>query len=126
MNSRHTGSALALLTVCALSACGSGDAEAMDVPQDPPNTLTAAERAEGWQLLFDGTSTEAWRTYGQDALHDGWQAVDGMEAPSVTNRLGTSWAWFHLFKTEVFGSLPMRAVPISWIASPGAVVSNWS
>ena len=28
-----------------------------------PNTLTAAEKAAGWQLLFDGTSLDAWRGY---------------------------------------------------------------
>jgi hypothetical protein len=27
----------------------------------PPNTLTPAEQAEGWQLLFDGQSLEHWR-----------------------------------------------------------------
>ncbi|MBT8337878.1 MAG: DUF1080 domain-containing protein [Gemmatimonadetes bacterium] len=46
--------------------------------QDPPNTLTDAEVAAGWALLFDGVSMEAWRTYGQEGLHDGWQAEDGM------------------------------------------------
>ncbi len=82
----RTGWVLALLATPLLLACGSADAEAMDPPaetptdtsaQQPPNTLTEAERAAGWQLLFDGTSTDAWRTYGQDDLHDGWQAVDG-------------------------------------------------
>src|SRR3546814_2021708 len=27
-----------------------------------PNTLTAAERAEGWQLLFDGHDLSGWRS----------------------------------------------------------------
>ena len=27
------------------------------------NTLTAAEKADGWQLLFDGTSWNGWRAY---------------------------------------------------------------
>ena len=31
----------------------------------------------GWQPLFDGTSTAAWRGYKQDAMPDGWQVVDG-------------------------------------------------
>lgn len=40
------------------------------------NTLTKAEAAEGWELLFDGTSLEGWRNYNSDAL-TGWQVVDG-------------------------------------------------
>ena len=35
-----------------------------------------AARAD-WRPLFDGTTTAAWRGYKQDALPDGWQAVDG-------------------------------------------------
>ena len=40
------------------------------------NTLTAAERAEGWELLFDGKSADLWRGFRQDALPDGWRVVD--------------------------------------------------
>jgi hypothetical protein len=43
---------------------------------------------------------------------------DAIAAPSVTSRFGTSCAWFQPFSTDVFGSRPMRAPPISWIASP--------
>jgi hypothetical protein len=31
----------------------------------------------GWQVLFDGTSTDAWRGYRKDALPGGWKAIDG-------------------------------------------------
>lgn len=41
------------------------------------NQLTEAEREAGWQLLFDGVSTEGWRTYQAETLADGWQVVDG-------------------------------------------------
>lgn len=43
----------------------------------PPNTLTAEERAEGWQLLFDGESLEGWRGYRTDSMPGGWHVVDG-------------------------------------------------
>lgn len=44
-----------------------------------------AERAEGarvpasgeWQVLFDGTSTAAWRGFRSDSFPAGWQIVDG-------------------------------------------------
>src|SRR5215203_5409719 len=38
--------------------------------------------------------------------------------PSVTNRFGTSCAWQNPLTAEVFGSRPMRAVPISWMPRP--------
>lgn len=41
------------------------------------NTLTAGEKADGWDLLFDGESLAAWRGYKRDGVPDGWQAVDG-------------------------------------------------
>jgi hypothetical protein len=41
------------------------------------NTLTDAEKAEGWKLLFDGKTTAGWRGYKKDKCPDGWQAVDG-------------------------------------------------
>lgn len=43
----------------------------------PPNTLTAEERAAGWTLLFDGSTTEGWQDYGGGDVSDGWQVVDG-------------------------------------------------
>jgi hypothetical protein len=41
-----------------------------------PNTLTEAEVAEGWTLLFDGTSLDQWRNFNSNEL-TGWKAVDG-------------------------------------------------
>src|SRR5205809_7864026 len=46
---------------------------------------------------------------------------DAMHAPSVTNRLGTSHAWLLALSTDVLGSRPMRAEPISWMVRPGAL-----
>jgi sugar phosphate isomerase/epimerase len=41
------------------------------------NTLTAAERAEGWRLLFDGATIDQWRGFRRQTLPPGWEAVDG-------------------------------------------------
>jgi hypothetical protein len=46
-------------------------------PGQAPNTLTAAERAAGWRLLFDGKSLEHWRGYKNAPLAAGWRVVDG-------------------------------------------------
>jgi alpha-3'-ketoglucosidase len=42
------------------------------------NTLTPAEKAAGWRLLFDGKTTAGWRSYGADTMPTGWQVVDGL------------------------------------------------
>ncbi|MCH7490127.1 MAG: DUF1080 domain-containing protein [Gemmatimonadetes bacterium] len=41
------------------------------------NRLTASERADGWELLFDGDTTDEWRGFRQDSMPDGWKVVDG-------------------------------------------------
>lgn len=41
------------------------------------NTLTAEERAGGWELLFDGESLAGWRGYRRDTAPGGWRPVDG-------------------------------------------------
>lgn len=41
------------------------------------NTLTASERDAGWQLLFNGTSTDGWRVFKESGTPTGWAVVDG-------------------------------------------------
>lgn len=44
----------------------------------PPNTLTETEKADGWELLFDGESTDGWRqVYGEAFPSGGWVVEDG-------------------------------------------------
>jgi hypothetical protein len=45
--------------------------------QQEHNTLTEAERAAGWRLLFDGRSTDGWRSFRSDTISAGWQVQDG-------------------------------------------------
>lgn len=43
-----------------------------------PNTMTAAEKAAGWKLLFDGKTWNGWRGFRRDKVPDeGWAIVDG-------------------------------------------------
>ena len=47
-------------------------------PVPPQNTLTEAERAEGWKLLFDGRTTAGWRGYAQKEMPKNWSVTDGV------------------------------------------------
>ena len=41
------------------------------------NTLTSEEANNGWELLFDGTSTNGWHEYGSNAPGPAWKVADG-------------------------------------------------
>src|SRR5208282_254763 len=45
--------------------------------QDSNNTLTDAEKAEGWQLLFNGKDASGWHNFREEGLRPGWQVKDG-------------------------------------------------
>jgi hypothetical protein len=72
---------LSLLISCGDTASAEEPAADEETPTEEatgPNQLTAAEREEGWTLLFDGTSVDQWRGYNKEAFPDkGWSVVDG-------------------------------------------------
>jgi hypothetical protein len=42
------------------------------------NQLSAAERSEGWRLLFDGKTTKGWRNFKKETFPEkGWVVADG-------------------------------------------------
>ncbi|HUD46640.1 MAG TPA: DUF1080 domain-containing protein [Candidatus Baltobacteraceae bacterium] len=44
------------------------------------NTLTDAEKAAGWQLLFDGKDFNGWHNFKKDGISPGWEIQDGTMA----------------------------------------------
>lgn len=66
-----------------------------------PNTLTAAEKADGWQLLFDGKDFDGWHNFKRDDIRPGWQVKDGeliCADPHNAGDIVTSnkFSWFEL------------------------------
>jgi hypothetical protein len=55
-----------LSTVALISSCDQ---------QVGPNTLTKKEKAQGWELLFDGQTTNGWHNWNEDAI-SGWVVED--------------------------------------------------
>ena len=70
-----------LFAMTALSCASEGEdtAEASTAQEEAlPNTLTEAEQAAGWRLLFDGVSLAGWRGLGRDTIPEGhWIIEDG-------------------------------------------------
>ena len=51
-----------------------------------PNSLSAAEKEQGWTLLFDGQTTNGWKGLSLDQFpNEGWKVVDGT-LMTVANR----------------------------------------
>lgn len=69
----------AALFAAALAAAPVVLAQTTAAPAGPAaNTLTAAEKAEGWTLLFDGATSAGWRGFHADTFPTtGWKIEDG-------------------------------------------------
>lgn len=69
----RTKRVLAALTVLAGTTLGT----TLNAGSGEHNTLTDAERAAGWRLLFDGRTLDGWRGYHSVDLPAGWAVADG-------------------------------------------------
>lgn len=41
------------------------------------NTLTASEKAAGWELLFDGKTLDGWHNFKHESVRPGWEVQNG-------------------------------------------------
>lgn len=73
--------ALVLSAPCLFAADKSTDkaqTAAAEVKSDAaPNTLSDAEKAAGWKLLFDGKTLNGWHNFKAKDIKPGWQVQDG-------------------------------------------------
>src|SRR5262249_7664668 len=62
----------------ALAFAGIAFTEAQPAPAKTPAQLTAAQKAAGWRLLFDGVTTGGWRGFKKTVFPEqGWVVEDG-------------------------------------------------
>ncbi|NNL84565.1 MAG: DUF1080 domain-containing protein, partial [Myxococcales bacterium] len=91
-----------------------------------PNTLSEAERAAGWRLLFDGHSFSGWRNHGAESgAIEGWVIEDGaLRMTRDTTFVGLLWnaikpygrATVDLMTRETFERFELS---VDWKLSPG-------
>lgn len=61
-----------------LTACASAPSPSAGEQSQSTNRLEASERANGWRLLFDGSTLDGWRGLGYDTVPTAhWKVVDG-------------------------------------------------
>jgi len=69
-----------LLSASLLGSCSSSKTTPMENNNEnaaDANVLTAQEKSDGWQLLFDGTTTNGWHTYGKNTIGKAWKVEGG-------------------------------------------------
>jgi hypothetical protein len=53
---------------------------------DGNNTLTSSEKKEGWQLLFDGATTEGWHSFNKNTVGKAWNVDNGSIHLDASNK----------------------------------------
>ena len=75
-----------------MNAIPEGKTGAIKTPPAPvaPNTLTEAEKADGWELLFNGVDFSGWTDFRKEEVGSSWQVQDGaITLTTATNPDGT-------------------------------------
>ena len=99
---------LTLTTLILMANVCNAQSQPPQPPPSSPNSLTDAEKAAGWRLLFDGKTTAGWRNYGKPTLSDGWKVQDG-----ALTRTG---AGGDIITTDEFKNFELS---IDWKIEPG-------
>ena len=60
-----------------LFACNSNTETKKEETKSTANQLTDEQKKDGWQLLFDGTTTNGWHKYGNKKIGSAWKVADG-------------------------------------------------
>ncbi len=55
------------------------------------NTLSDAEKADGWTLLFDGKTLNGWRNFKKETIGSSWKVEDGAITLSTDKKSDNGW-----------------------------------
>lgn len=117
---------IAVAAVLVLFSCQkSGSDQTSDAASDTtnvaaepaPNTLTDAEAAAGWELLFDGSTLNGWKRFNADSIGPLWAVNDGIivcQGEGLTE--GTEGIGGSLITTRQFGNFELS---VDWKLTPG-------
>ncbi len=118
-------SAACLLTFLVASGCGTSTQSTQQESQDsteiaenmPPttngapaqNTLTDAEKADGWKLLFNGKTSEGWRSFRKETFPSDWKVTDdGTLYFAASQRAEGSTEGGDIIYGEMFGDFHLK------------------
>ena len=79
--------------------------------QTEQNSLSEKEKEEGWELLFDGTSTDHWRGYNQETFPEQGWAVQGQSLKVLADGDGGD-----IISKEKFGNFVLK---LEWKVEKG-------
>jgi hypothetical protein len=80
------------------------------------NRLTTNEKNNGWQLLFDGNTTNGWHTYGKQAAGKVWKAENGtLHLDAASKNTFTTPEGGDLVTNEEFDNFDLK---LQWKISP--------
>lgn len=85
----------------------------------PVNQLTDAEKAQDWQLLFDGTTTNGWRGYNKTNFPAAWTVEEGTlkcNGEAGRGEAGKADAGDIVCSTQLFSNFDLR---LEWKISEG-------
>jgi hypothetical protein len=107
---------LAPLTFAAPVLDAPGGTPASSGMEPPPNTLTRQEKAKGWRLLWDGSTTEGWRSPKSNEFpQTNWMIQDG-ELTVVAGGNAEAMAGGDIITRERFSNFELK---VDFKLSPG-------
>jgi hypothetical protein len=82
-------------------AQSSGGTQAAAAESSATNTLTDAEKAAGWKLLFNGKDFTGWHNFKREGVRPGWEVKDGALVCADPHNAGDivtadQYGWFEL------------------------------
>jgi len=79
------------------------------------NVLTSKEANDGWQLLFDGKSTNGWHTYGKTSAGNAWAVKDGAIFLDAANKKSSGDGGGDLVTDEEYDNFHLK---LDWKIGP--------